>query len=68
MCAPDPVTGRVREPYHDSTLVDQGGPHAKPHSDIDVDGGKMDGFIRAVVDGPERMRRHPLAGGLRRAR
>jgi len=52
VCAPDPVTGTCAQPYHDSTLVDQGGPHAKPHSDIDVDGGRMDGFIRAVVDGP----------------
>ena len=52
VCAPDPVTGVCARPYHDSTLVDQGGPHAKPHSDIDVDGGRMDGFIHAVVDGP----------------
>ena len=28
VCAPDPVTGTCAQPYHDSTLVDQGGPHA----------------------------------------
>ncbi len=52
VCAPDPVTGVCAKPYHDPTLVNQGGPHAKPHSDIDVDGGKMDGFIRAAIAGP----------------
>ncbi len=52
VCADDPVTGICARPYHDATLVDHGGPHAKPHSDIDIDGGKMDGFIRAVVGGP----------------
>jgi phospholipase C len=52
VCAPDPVTGICAKPYHDPTLVNQGGPHAKPHSDIDVDGGRMDGFIRAAIAGP----------------
>jgi phospholipase C len=52
VCAHDPVTGICAKPYHDPTLVNQGGPHAKPSSDIDVNGGKMDGFIRGVIDGP----------------
>jgi phospholipase C len=52
VCAPDPVTGICAEPYHDPTLVNQGGPHAKPNSDVDVNGGRMDGFIRAAIDGP----------------
>ncbi|MEO8293513.1 MAG: alkaline phosphatase family protein [Actinomycetota bacterium] len=52
VCAEDPVTGICAPPYHDSTLVNEGGPHAKANSDVDVNGGKMDGFIRAAMDGP----------------
>jgi phospholipase C len=52
VCVPDPKLGTCARPYHDSSLIDDGGPHAKPHSDIDVDGGKMDGFIRAAMTGP----------------
>ena len=52
VCAPDPVTGGCARPYHDPTLVNQGGPHAKPHSDIDVAGGRMNGFIDAAIAGP----------------
>jgi phospholipase C len=52
VCATDPVVDRCARPYHDPTLVNQGGPHAKPHSDIDVNGGRMDGFIEAAIAGP----------------
>jgi phospholipase C len=52
VCAPDPKLGTCARPYHDGTLVSQGGPHSKAESDIDVNGGRMDGFIRAVMSGP----------------
>ena len=52
VCAEDPVLGKCLPPFHDRTLVNQGGPHAKPQSDADVNGGKMDGFIRSLVAGP----------------
>jgi phospholipase C len=48
VCIPDPALGRCAKPYHDPELVQQGGPHGKPQSEIDVDGGKMDGFVRSV--------------------
>jgi phospholipase C len=50
VCAPDPVTGRCAPPYHDDDLVDYGGPHSQDASIADVNGGRMDGFIRSVVD------------------
>jgi len=50
VCAEDPVLGKCLPPFHDRTLVNQGGPHAKPQSDADVNGGKMDGFIRSLVE------------------
>jgi phospholipase C len=30
--------------------VNEGGPHDQPHSVVDVDGGKMDGFVRSVTE------------------
>ena len=50
VCVPHPALGdKCMEPYHDTDQKDVGGPHAKPQSDIDVNGGKMDGFIRAAL-------------------
>jgi phospholipase C len=52
VCAPDPVEGGCATPYHESAMVNFGGPHASRHSAIDVDGGAMDGFIRAADGTP----------------
>jgi phospholipase C len=52
VCIPDPVLGHCVRPYHDATLKQEGGPHAQRQSIMDVDGGRMDGFVRAVVAGP----------------
>jgi phospholipase C len=57
LCIPDPVLDRCSSPYHDRSLIDLGGPHSKPDSDLSVNGGRMDGFITAVVDSP-----NPCAG------
>jgi len=48
-CIPHPVLGHCVRPYHDTNMVNVGGPHGKPQSDMDIDGGKMDGFIRAAL-------------------
>jgi phospholipase C len=53
VCIPDPIVGHCVRPYHTSSQVQQGGPHAQRHSIADVDGGRMDGFVQTVVDGPE---------------
>jgi phospholipase C len=50
VCAHDPVTGICAAPYHDPTLVDFGGPHSQGASRLDVNGGRMDGFIQAAVN------------------
>jgi phospholipase C len=45
VCAPDPRTGECVKPFHDTSDINYGGPHAnRPHL-ADVNGGKMDGFI-----------------------
>ena len=50
VCVPDPVVGACARPYHDRTLVNVGGPHGRPGSLIDVNGGRMNGFVRAVLE------------------
>jgi phospholipase C len=52
VCVPDPILGRCVPPYHTSSQLQEGGPHGQRHSDADVNGGRMDGFIRTVIDGP----------------
>jgi len=45
VCVPNPAGGCTR-PYHDSADINGGGPHGQPNAVADVDGGRMDGFIR----------------------
>jgi phospholipase C len=45
VCVPIPGGG-CTVPYHDSADVNGGGPHAMANAVADVDGGRMDGFIR----------------------
>jgi phospholipase C len=52
VCIPDPVLGHCVRPYHTSNQWADGGPHTQRHSIADVDRGRMDGFVRTVVDSP----------------
>ncbi|HEY2552135.1 MAG TPA: alkaline phosphatase family protein [Streptosporangiaceae bacterium] len=45
-CVPDQQEHGCVRPYHDSADVNGGGPHGRKDSNADVDGGKMDGFIK----------------------
>lgn len=47
-CNPDPNTGNCIYPFHDTTLRNYGGPHASWAYGMDLDNGKMDGFITAA--------------------
>ena len=51
VCIPDPALGYCAKPYHSTTYWSAGGPHSQYSSDVDVDGGRMDGFVVAVRDG-----------------
>ena len=46
VCIPDPRALHCVRPYHSSANRDRGGPHAATAAVADIDGGKMDGFIR----------------------
>jgi phospholipase C len=47
VCANDPKTGQCVKPYHNAADVNAGGPHASASATTDIDGGAMDGFIKA---------------------
>jgi phospholipase C len=46
VCVPDPRTGGCVKPYHDSSLINGGGPHGQKPAAADINGGLMDGFVR----------------------
>jgi phospholipase C len=47
VCVTDPKTGICVKPFHNPKDVNAGGPHAAASATTDIDGGKMDGFIKA---------------------
>jgi phospholipase C len=53
VCVNDPVTGQCVKPFHDSNDVNRGGPHGTFQAHLDIDQGKMDGFISAVQQAPQ---------------
>src|SRR5450755_2340972 len=62
ICNPDPTTGKCVRSYHEHTLITDGGPHDSPNFKVDLDSGKMDGFVRSAINGggrpPEVMAYH----------
>jgi phospholipase C len=51
VCVPDPYTQTCVRPYHTSADRNAGGPHDHVDAIRDIDGGKMDGFIRQAHSG-----------------
>jgi phospholipase C len=49
-CVPDPVLGHCVHLFHSTNQYAQGGPHDHQASTIDVNGGRMNGFIEAATD------------------
>ena len=47
-CVNDPATAKCVYPYHNPTDINYGGPHGQYEAALDIDGGKMDGFIKAA--------------------
>jgi phospholipase C len=46
VCSMDVRTGRCLRPYHDPALINGGGPHGASNARADINGGKMNGFVR----------------------
>ena len=51
VCVPVPGVGACVRPYHDTSLIDGGGPHNQVAAERDIDGGAMDGFARSARAG-----------------
>jgi phospholipase C len=54
VCVPDPRTKGCDKPYHDPSLVNGGAGHNLNDGIADIDGGKMDGFVRSAEDASTR--------------
>ena len=54
VCVPDPRSQGCDKPYHDPSLVNGGAGHNMAEGTADIDGGKMDGFVRTTEDQPSR--------------
>src|SRR6202163_1126337 len=50
-CVPDPATNVCVKPYHDTSDLNYGGPHGQVNATVDINGGKMDGFIAQALKG-----------------
>ena len=50
VCVPDPRAGQCQKPFHNSDDTNAGGPHYHESADADIDGGKMDGFVKTVEE------------------
>jgi phospholipase C len=60
VCLPDPASpGTCHRPFHDTTPVDQGGPHGNIAHEISYNGGKMDGFVAALRSQGNGCMKHP---------
>jgi phospholipase C len=54
VCSPDPVSKRCIRPYHDPHDRNNGGPHGERDAHIDIDFGRMDGFLKEARVGKRR--------------
>jgi len=55
-CVNDPATSKCVFPYHSARDVNYGGPHMAHSAELDIDGGRMDGFIGSAESGGVRCR------------
>ena len=50
-CIPDPLRHDCQRPYHNTSSRNAGGPHGHQNAMADINGGKMNGFIRQAEGG-----------------
>ncbi|HVM64889.1 MAG TPA: alkaline phosphatase family protein [Acidimicrobiales bacterium] len=48
VCVPDPASGKCDAPYHNPADVNGGGAHGAAAAKADINGGRMDGFVRVA--------------------
>ncbi len=52
-CVPDPKAGDCVKPFHDTSDVNQGGPHSVYVANVDINKGKMNGFVKSAEIQPK---------------
>ena len=62
-CVPNPYLGGCSRPYHATGWHQLGGPHDQTAAITDINGGKMDGFIRAMKPGSNHCWTNPALAG-----
>jgi phospholipase C len=62
VCLPDPLHRRCVAPFHDRSDLNYGGPHHRAAFVNDVDGGRMDGFVRESEAGQQCTSTNPSCG------
>jgi phospholipase C len=66
VCIPDPGLGHCVRRFHDTHLIDTGGPHTLQAARADIHGGSMDGFVQTSLEARERLcigdPREPICG------
>ena len=50
-CVPDPQAHQCHKPWHNTRDINDGGPHMQVDATSDINGGKMNGFIKTVLSG-----------------
>src|SRR3954453_14644575 len=48
-CSWDPLPNRCLGPYYDTNTINSGGPHNVGNEQVDVNGGRMNGFVGQAV-------------------
>jgi phospholipase C len=55
VCIPDPRTHRCLRPYHDPSDRNSGGPHGPDAALADINGGRMNGYVREALAGEKKI-------------
>jgi phospholipase C len=61
VCIPDKAAHHCVRPFHDPSLIHDGGPHTEDDSIADIDGGAMDGFVGRWLSTRAYCHEHPTA-------
>lgn len=62
VCAIDPQTNTCVKPYHNPNDINAGGPHAAASAATDINGGQMNGFIKAFRSAQKACKRPDTPG------
>ncbi len=62
VCLPDPQNGGCIAPFYNTSEKNFGGPHGSEATEVDIDGGKMDGFVASAEQRKKCQKNEPFCG------